>query len=443
MGKVRMPLAWLACAALASSALAQEGQVEPASTSAAIEAAVSSDTQTEGEGPSLDLATALSRAEERSPEMAASRLEVDATRHEVEQAGVLPNPELGVELEDATRRQRATTLSLSQRLELGGKRAARVQAAQKAHEVAEVQTQQQRVETRAAVTSAFFDTLIAQERIQLAQEALKLSQLGTTVADKRVIAGKVSPVELTRAKVAEAQTRMALTKAQGDFQGSLHLLRAALGGNASVGRVNGNLLMMPTLPAVQDLLDAADRAPARRKASLETERWGAQAAVERSLRTPDVTVSLGVKREQESSRNQLILGVSIPLPVFDRNVGAELAALKRRDKAEEEARALALRQRADLLSAHQRWVSATEVALLVRQEVLPGAESAYAAATRGFSLGKFSYLEALDAQRTLLEAKNQYFAALADAYRAACDVERLIGEPIFGAVAVSPTHTSK
>ena len=433
MGKVRASLACWVCAALASGALAQDRQVESAALSAAATAIAS--TERLSAGASLDLASALSQAEARSPAMAASRLEADAMRYDADQAGVRPNPELGLDVEDATRRQRTVTVSLSQRLELGGKRAARVQAAQKAREVAEVQTQQQRVETRATVTSAFFDTL--------AQEALKLSQLGTNVADKRVLAGKVSPVERTRAKVVEAQMRMELTKAQGDFQVSLHVLRSALGGHASVDRVDGNLLVLPTLPAFQALLDSADRAPARRKAGLEVERWSAQAAVERSLRTPDVTLSMGVKRDQESSRNQLVVGLSMPLPVFDRNVGNELASLKRRDKAEEEARALALTQRAELLSAHQRWSSATQVTQLLRQEVLPGAESAYAAATRGFSLGKFSYLEALDAQRTLLEAKTQYFASLAEAYRAASDVERLIGEPVFGAVAVSPTPTSK
>ena len=441
MGKVRASLACWVCAALASGALAQDRQVESAALSAAATAIAS--TERLSAGASLDLASALSQAEARSPAMAASRLEADAMRYDADQAGVRPNPELGLDVEDATRRQRTVTVSLSQRLELGGKRAARVQAAQKAREVAEVQTQQQRVETRATVTGAFFDTLIAQERIALAQEALKLSQLGTNVADKRVLAGKVSPVERTRAKVVEAQMRMELTKAQGDFQVSLHVLRSALGGHASVDRVDGNLLALPTLPAFQALLDSADRAPARRKAGLEVERWSAQAAVERSLRTPDVTLSMGVKRDQESSRNQLVVGLSMPLPVFDRNVGNELASLKRRDKAEEEARALALTQRAELLSAHQRWSSATQVTQLLRQEVLPGAESAYAAATRGFSLGKFSYLEALDAQRTLLEAKTQYFASLAEAYRAASDVERLIGEPVFGAVAVSPTPTSK
>ena len=142
-------------------------------------------------------------------------------------------------------------------------------------------------------------------------------------------------------------------------------------------------------------------------------------------------------REQEAARNRLMLGMSVPLPLFDRNLGNERAALSRRDKAEAEAHATALHQRAELLSARQRWLTASQVSELLREQVLPGAQTAYAAATKGFSLGKFSYLEALDAQRTLLEARTQYLDAVAEAYGAASEVERLIGAPLFGAAAAT------
>lgn len=67
-----------------------------------------------------------------------------------------------------------------------------------------------------------------------------------------------------------------------------------------------------------------------------------------------------------------------------------------------------------------------EVALIVA-EVLPGAESTYLAASRGFELGKFSFLEVLDAQRTLFQSKNQYLLAVAESYRASAEIDRLVG----------------
>ena len=62
-------------------------------------------------------------------------------------------------------------------------------------------------------------------------------------------------------------------------------------------------------------------------------------------------------------------------------------------------------------------------------DVLPGATEALVAATRGFELGKFSFLETLDAQRTLFQARAQYLRALAEAHGAAADIDRLIGDP--------------
>lgn len=67
-------------------------------------------------------------------------------------------------------------------------------------------------------------------------------------------------------------------------------------------------------------------------------------------------------------------------------------------------------------------------AQLLRDDVLPGAQSAYDAATKGFELGKFDFLDVLDAQRTFFAAKSQYLRALAETYRAAADIDRLLGD---------------
>ncbi|WP_431273247.1 TolC family protein [Variovorax ureilyticus] len=115
------------------------------------------------------------------------------------------------------------------------------------------------------------------------------------------------------------------------------------------------------------------------------------------------------------------------MPIFDTNRGNVLQALRRQDKAEDDARALELRLRAEVGSARQRYQSATSEVAALRADILPGAESAFDAATKGFELGKFGYLDALDAQRTLLQARVQYLRSLADAHRAVTDLDRLLG----------------
>ncbi len=72
--------------------------------------------------------------------------------------------------------------------------------------------------------------------------------------------------------------------------------------------------------------------------------------------------------------------------------------------------------------------SAGTEARTISDQVLPGAQSAYDAATQGFELGKFNFLDVLDAQRTLFQAKAQYLRARGDAHRAAADIDRLLGD---------------
>ena len=63
----------------------------------------------------------------------------------------------------------------------------------------------------------------------------------------------------------------------------------------------------------------------------------------------------------------------------------------------------------------------------MKSAVLPGAQSAFDAATEGFRQGKFGYLEVLDAQRTFFEARGRHIEALSAYHKAVADTERLIG----------------
>ena len=141
------------------------------------------------------------------------------------QAGVFQNPTLSVEVEDVRRDTRTTTVLLSQPFELGGKRGARIEAAERAIDVARAQLETKYADIRANVTAAFFATLISQDRVRLAQASLELARTGSETAGKRVTAGKVSPVEETKAKVAEANVRLELVQARGELQTNLYQLR--------------------------------------------------------------------------------------------------------------------------------------------------------------------------------------------------------------------------
>jgi len=377
----------------------------------------------------LTLKAALELALGANPELSAAGRELEALEATIVQARVRPNPEISTLVEDTRQATRTTTLQLNQPIELGGKRAARIGAAERGRDAASLELDAKRAEIRSAVAAAFFDVLVAQERLRLAQASVELAQRATAAASRRVTAGKVSPVEETKARVAEAGVRVELTLAASELATARKRLAGTWGNPAPrFERAEGDPEALPPLSVLADLHARLAASPVLLRARLEVDRRQALAEVERSRRVPNVTVSLGARRSEELGLNQAILGISIPIPVFDRNQGNLLEALRRTDKARDELSAAGIRLSNELVQAHERLNAARQEVESLRRDILPGAQSAYDAATKGFALGKFSFLEVLDAQRTLFQAKSQYLRALSEAHRAAAEIERVLGD---------------
>jgi cobalt-zinc-cadmium efflux system outer membrane protein len=354
---------------------------------------------------------------------------LEAIEATIIQAKVRPNPEIAALIEDTRQATRTTTLQLNQPIELGGKRASRIDAAERGRDAASAELDAKHAEIRAVVVAAFFDVLVAQERLRLAQGSVELAQRASGAASRRVAAGKVSPVEETRARVAEAGVRIELTLAISELATARKRL-AGTWGNPTLRfeRADGDLNALPPLPALADLNNRLATSPNLLRAKIEVDRRQALVEIERSRRVPNMTLSFGAKRDEQLGRNQAIFGLSIPIPVFDRNQGNLLEALHRTDKARDDLSATEIRLSNELTFAYERLNTARGETESLRQDILPGAQSAYDAATKGFELGKFSFLDVLDAQRTSFQAKSQYLRALAEAHRSAAEIERILGE---------------
>ena len=376
----------------------------------------------------LSLAKAIELALEGNPEVAAAKRQWEATEGQVLQGRSRPNPELAYSLEDARSKTRTQSWQLNLPLELGGKRAARTKAAEKSREQAQAQLAELQATVRANVAAAYFDVLTAQERLVLARDSAALAKSSTDTVSKRVAAGKVSPVEESKARVAEAGVRVELAQAASEQRNALSRLFALLGRiDAPYTVLEGKAENLPSVPSLVDLQPLISSSPGVVLARIEVDRRKALTDLEQSKRVPDVTVSVGMQRSNETQRNVLLFGVSVPLPVFDRNQGNLLEALKLEDKARDELQAATVRLHSEVAQARERLSTITAEVQSLQQEVLPGAKSAYDAATIGFENGKFNFLEVLDAQRTYFTAKSQYLKALGEAHRAAADIDRLLG----------------
>jgi cobalt-zinc-cadmium efflux system outer membrane protein len=99
-------------------------------------------------------------------------------------------------------------------------------------------------------------------------------------------------------------------------------------------------------------------------------------------------------------------------------------------KAEDEKTAIELRLKTELTQSYEAISAAWNEINILRDEILPGAKSAFNVMRRGYELGKFGLLELLDAQRVLFQNQMLYVRALANYHRLINDIERLIAAPI-------------
>lgn len=376
----------------------------------------------------LSLAGALARVLQANTGLRAGVLEIDAQSGAVMQAGVAPNPELATLVEDARESTRTTTVQLNVPIELGGKRTARINAAQLGQDAANAELAVKRNAVLASTRAAFHDLLAAQQRQQIAGESLALANGALAAVAKRVLAGKNSPVDETRARIAASSVKVDLAQAAGELAAARNRLAALWSGTGrDIGRAEGRLDRLPAQASLPQLMEQLKAAPALRLAHIELARRQALAQLERAGRVPDLIVSIGAKREQQAGRNQAVFGLAIPLPLFDRNRGKLHEALQRGEKARAELDGARARLSNELAQAHEALAVAREQAQLLNEDILPGAQSAYEAARTGFEYGKFNVIDVIDAQRTLLQARTQYLRALADAHRAAADIDSILG----------------
>jgi len=381
---------------------------------------------------------AIALAERNAPALEAKGLLRDIARAEQTQARLLPNPEASVEAEDlvgsgAYRGGRSTELSLrlSQRLELGGKRGARIAAAEAGEAVAVKDYETAKLELGRMVGRLFVEAVAAGKAARLANSRVELAEGVLQVAQERVGAGKESPLQTEKAEVALASALIVAERAEREAEIASKNLETAVGANA--------IALAPQQPwfdqvtAVNELTpDLLGQHPELGRFDAELARAKSNLRQEQAAAIPDVSLQAGVRRIEETNDQTLLLGFSVPIPVFNRNQGAIEKARLETLQVEREREVMRRQLRAGIAEAVQQLAIAQREISALRQSILPGAERTFAATREGFAAGKFSFLELLDAQRTVAEAQQQLNEALKTYHLRRIDLARLSGVSLAG-----------
>jgi cobalt-zinc-cadmium efflux system outer membrane protein len=390
-------------------------------------------------GRPLTLAHALALALQHSPELSAFSWDLRSAEARILQARLVPNPEISVEGENLTipvgsesNNAIQNTLRLSQLIELGGKSRLRIRQAQFDWETTQWDYQVKRLEVLKLTSMAFIDVLGAQRSLQLAEEGFGIAEAAVPVTQKRVEAGKSPEVELVRINTAVAMSRIELEQAKRDLQTARLNLAAQWGEKrASFPSVPGNLEQVREPSPLESLNAKLRRNPNLARWTAEREKRETTLNAARGEAKPDLTLEAGpCLIGTNPIAVTMVAGVSIPLPLWNRNQGKNAEAQADLAKVADERVAAEARAYADLNEAFQTLMRAAEEARVLREKVLPESKSGVDQITQGYSSGRFSQLDVLEAQKSYGESRTQYVRALTTYQKSQAQIDALTAGPI-------------
>jgi cobalt-zinc-cadmium efflux system outer membrane protein len=384
--------------------------------------------------PAIGLPEALARTVTRNPELAVLGYRIEAAEGRLQQADLRPNPELGVNVQDAFGTDAyngfdstETTVTLGWVLERGV-RERLIDEARTDVSLRTLDAEIVRVDAAAETARRFLDCLAYQGRLQNAADAVRLAEETVAAVGNRVEASRAPEAELSRAQAELARAELVVEDYEHELLSAYHRLSAQWGETQpDFASVDGELESMLAVEPLEALLARAGRNPELARYLSEQRLAEAQLRLAEARARPSWIAHAGLRRYELSDDVALVGGITIPLPVRNRNQGriAEARADVARTAAEREA--ARVRLETALFVLHQELRHDTQLAQGLVDDVIPRIERALADTRRAYELGRYSYLEWSVVQEELLEANDDLLEAGIDARRIIIELERLTG----------------
>lgn len=400
----------------------------------------------------LSLQDALELARIRNPTLAAAGNEVEMAEGDRLQATRRLNPAVsttseGYPLFDSGPKPslmdgQELTIRFDQEIELGGRRRLRTASASTGVDIARGLQADQRRLVDLAVQRAYLQVVLAKAEREVARAALEDIDRMLGITKARFGQGEIAGGELRRLQVERLRFVDDQFATELAFRNAKAALLAVMG-YADLSRdfdVSGALTELPvvlTTFATAGAADTLDRAAIERQAMLnrpdllaartEQQRANTETQLQRALRTPNITAGGGYKRTLTS--NGVVFGVTVPVPLFNRNPGGIVRAEAARRRAENRATAAELGIRLDV----QRSANAIEVnqarVRYIEQETLGAAREARDAVMAAYQVGEAGLIDYLDAQRAFRDTLRIYNRALYERRLSDFEVAAAIGRP--------------
>jgi cobalt-zinc-cadmium efflux system outer membrane protein len=390
----------------------------------------------------------VQRALTSNLELAAARLEISRARARLRQAGLRPNPSLDVE--QTTGRftgsagERETSIGVSLPLELAGQRRRRIDLAQAELEATESEVAERERQLAREVVASYAEALAELRELEITEGLNNIDLQTARFVQARVNEGESAPIELSLLQVEVDRLKSRRALVEGRLQATLLRLK-----NLAGIAFNEPLRLREDFSNVQAQwqrpasLDAAIEIALRTRPDLKLARLNLEVAraglsLARSQAAPEVVASTKYIQNRSvfnetpvgpiSDRDKLLtFGVSIGLPVFNRNQGTKAEAALAITQAERRKEFLETVVRSEVASAYAR-VDAVQRALITfDQGVIARSNDNIRAIRAAYQIGEFKITDLLAEQRRLLDSQRDFTETLTERYRALADLQSAMG----------------
>ncbi|HKO59808.1 MAG TPA: TolC family protein [Pyrinomonadaceae bacterium] len=383
-------------------------------------------------------------------ELAAARIEIDRARARVRQAGLRPNPTLDFEQTTGhftgSSDERETIVGIAVPIELGGKRRRRIELAQAELEAVEAEVADRERRLAAEVRGVYAEALAALRELETTENLNRIDLQTTRFVQARVNEGETAPLELNllRTEVDRLRSRRALVEGK---------LTVALVRLKSLARIPANEplslredLAAPLRPALPQSVDAAIDIALRSRPDLRLARLNEEVAqaglsLARAAGAPELTAfsrytlsrssfddtPIGTLRDRDKL---LTFGVSVGIPIFNRNQGSKAEATAAISQARMRREFFEQVVRSEVQSAYARYEAARSAALTFEQGVIARSNENIRVIRAAYELGQFQITDLLSEQRRLQDSLREYTEILAEQYRALADLQAALGAPV-------------
>ncbi|MCC6264058.1 MAG: TolC family protein [Bryobacterales bacterium] len=414
-----------------------------------------------GAGLYLDPVNGMSARElaamalERNAGYLAARQRLDEARGLGVQAGLKPNPTLEVNAANGavlgSPGEREFSAGYSHHFEMGGKRTRRLETADIGERLAELEVRERERQIRAEIEQRFAEALAAGRNFEIADSLLKLNRHSLEIAEARYRQGEAARLEPGMLKVEVGRMQADRLRFESEARQAVADLKLLAGMDAGAPlRLKGALAAAAIETTEAEAIAAAlENRPDLAAAAREEELGDNEIRMAKADAAPDLTVTgrytqsasrfdqfglSGTGSALEAIRatdNTLSVGLSIQLPVRNRNQGNIQAAIARRHAAGLRRSYLEQAVRRDVTNAYSRYDAAMRAVRIFDEDVLKQAQENVAIVRAAYDAGELRLLDVINEQGRLIETQRAYTEVLREAYLSLADLERAVGAPVF------------